>query len=93
MDSRTGAIMALGKIADDGSAATLGSLLTDPSAKIRYFAAWSLKSLSQRAKMTQLNTILSAAATTAAPLIPMSDARRHWPNPLTFKISQLRQNF
>jgi len=59
MDSRTGAIIALGKIAHDSSAATLGSLLTDPSAKIRYFAAWSLKWLSQGAKMTQLNTILS----------------------------------
>jgi len=73
MDSRLGAIMALENIKDDSSAATLAPLLFDPSAKIRFFAAEALGQLSQSAKMSQLNMILSAADTMAAPLKPMSD--------------------
>jgi hypothetical protein len=73
--SRYGACLALGKNSNSSTAnaraATLAALLTDPENRVRYISAEAMRFLPQTAKMTQLNTILSAAATTAKPLFPL----------------------
>jgi hypothetical protein len=71
--SRVGACLALGKIIDSGSAsaraATLAALLTDADNHVRLIAAESLRNLAS-SRNPVVNTILSAAATTARPVKP-----------------------
>ena len=75
--SRYGACLALGKNSNSSTAnaraATLAALLTDPENRVRYMAAEAMRYLPQTAKMTQLNTILSATATTSKPLFPLNE--------------------
>ncbi|MCE9519455.1 MAG: DUF6288 domain-containing protein [Verrucomicrobia bacterium] len=71
--SRIGACYALGKIASSSSAPVLAALLTDPVNHVRFAAAESLRGFSDVAKMAQLNTILSATVSTAAPLLPFNE--------------------
>ncbi|HSP41504.1 MAG TPA: DUF6288 domain-containing protein, partial [Luteolibacter sp.] len=74
--SRVGACLTLGRIINSSTAnaraATLATLLTDPDKSVRFMAAEAMRYLPQTAKMTQLNAILSAAATTAKPLFPLN---------------------
>lgn len=75
--SRVGACLTLGRINNsataDSRAATLAALLTDPENRVRFMAAEGMRYLPQTAKMSQLNTILAAAATTARPLFPFDE--------------------
>ena len=76
-NSRVGACYTLGKISNSANAnaraATLAALLTDPENHVRFMAAEAMRYLPQTAKMTQLNAVLSAAAGTAAPLMPFNE--------------------
>jgi autotransporter-associated beta strand protein len=76
-NSRFGACLVLGKNSNSTTAndraATLAALLTDPQNRVRYMAAEAMRYLPQTAKMTQLNTILSAAANNARPLFPFDE--------------------
>jgi hypothetical protein len=76
-NSRVGACMTLGKISNSGTAnaraATLAALLTDPQNHVRFMAAEAMRYLPQTAKMTQLNAVLSAAASTGKPLMPFDE--------------------
>jgi hypothetical protein len=75
--SRIGACYTLGTISNSGTAnaraATLAALLTDPQNHVRFMAAEALRYLPDSAKLTQLNAILSAAASTGAPLLPFNE--------------------
>lgn len=75
--SRIGACFTLGKISNSGTAnaraATLAALLTDPQNHVRFMAAEAMRYLPDSAKLSQLNAILSAAASTAKPLIPFDE--------------------
>ena len=75
--SRIGACYTLGKISNSSTAnaraATLAGLLTDPDNKVRFIAAEAMRYLPDSAKLTQLNAILSAAASTGAPLLPFDE--------------------
>ena len=75
--SRVGACLALGRINDSASAAaraaTLAALLTDPNKHVRYMAAEAMRYLPTTAKTGELNTIMSAAATTGSPLLPYDE--------------------
>ena len=75
--SRVGACYTLGKISNSATAnaraATLAGLLTDPDNKVRFIAAEAMRYLPDSAKLTQLNAILSAAASTGAPLLPFDE--------------------
>jgi hypothetical protein len=75
--SRVGACYTLGKISNsttaNARAATLAGLLTDPDNKVRFIAAESLRYLPDSARLSQLNAILSAAASTAKPLLPFDE--------------------
>ncbi len=75
--SRLGATYTLGKINNsttaNSRAATLASLLTDPENHVRYIAADAMRYLPLSAKMTQLNAVLSAAASTAPPFLPFNE--------------------
>ncbi len=72
-DSRPGACLALGKVGDADSAATLASLLTDPDAYVRFMAADAMRYLPDAARNSQLETALSATESTAVPLFPIHD--------------------
>lgn len=86
--SRVGACLALGKISDSGSAAsraaTLAALLTDSKNHVRFMAAEGMRYLPQANKMTNLNTILAAAASTGTPLLPYNEE-----DPLHFAHARL----
>jgi len=71
--SRAGACYALGQIGNSDSAATLATLLTDPDNYVRYMAAEAMRYLPTDDKRAQTDTILAAAASTAAPLYPMEE--------------------
>jgi hypothetical protein len=75
--SRVGACLTLGRISNSATAnaraATLAALLTDPENHVRFMAAEAMRYLPQTARMSQLNAILSAAATTAKPLFPFDE--------------------
>ncbi|MGB1129786.1 MAG: DUF6288 domain-containing protein, partial [Haloferula sp.] len=70
-DSRSGACLALGQIGDSGSAGVLATLLTDSDNYVRYSAAEGMRHLPTSATRPHLHTVLSAAASTAAPLLPL----------------------
>ena len=69
--SRAGACFALGEIGAASSAAPLSTLLTDPDNYVRYSAAQAMRYLPRSANLAVVDTILAAAASTAAPLYPM----------------------
>jgi beta-lactam-binding protein with PASTA domain len=72
--SRVGACYALGRITTsttaNARAATLAGLLADSDNKVRFMAAEAMRYLPDSARLSQLNAILSAAASTAKPLMP-----------------------
>jgi hypothetical protein len=75
--SRSGACFTLGKISNsttaNARAATLAALLTDPENHVRFMAAEGMRYLPDSARLSQLNAILSAAASTGTPLMPFDD--------------------
>jgi hypothetical protein len=75
--SRVGACLTLGRISNSGTAntraATLAALLTDPQNHVRFMAAEGMRYLPQTARISQLNAILGAAASTAKPLWPFDE--------------------
>ncbi|HSP41422.1 MAG TPA: DUF6288 domain-containing protein [Luteolibacter sp.] len=75
--SRVGACLTLGRISNSGTAnaraATLATLLTDPQNHVRFMSAEAMRYLPQTAKMSQLSAILTAAASTAKPLLPFDE--------------------
>lgn len=86
--SRIGACFTLGKISNNSTAnaraATLAALLTDPENHVRFMAAEAMRYLPDSARLTQLNAILAAAASTAKPLIPFDEE-----DPLQFAHGRL----
>lgn len=70
---RAGACDALGRIANSTSASVLANLLTDTSNYVRYAAAEALRYLPNADRQAQLTKILTAAATTARPLMPFDE--------------------
>ncbi|MFK7849884.1 MAG: DUF6288 domain-containing protein [Akkermansiaceae bacterium] len=81
---RAGACLALGEIGDASSAAPLAALLTDAENYVRYAAGEAIRYLPTSAKMAEVDTILAAAASTAAPLYPMVEE-----DPLQFAHAKL----
>ena len=75
--SRIGACIVLGKCSHTASAATrastLAALLTDPQNHVRYTAADAMRYLSLSDRMAHLNTILTATASNARPLLPLNE--------------------
>ncbi len=71
--SRVGACFALGYIGNSNSASVLAALLTDPVNHVRLAAAEGLREMPQSARQSQLNTVLAAAASNAAPLLPYNE--------------------
>ncbi|MCF7954780.1 MAG: DUF6288 domain-containing protein [Phycisphaerae bacterium] len=71
--SRAAACYALGQIGDSSSAATLAVLLTDSDNYVRYLAGEGMRYLPKADNLVYLDTILTAADTTAQPLYPMVD--------------------
>lgn len=75
--SRIGACLALGKVIDSSSAnaraATLAALLAAPENHVRFMAAEGMRYLPQTARLTQLNAVLAATASTAKPLLPFDE--------------------
>jgi hypothetical protein len=69
--SRAGACYALGQIGNSSSAPILAGLITDPDRYVRYFATEGMRHLPTSARLAQLDTILSAAVSTAEPLLPI----------------------
>jgi autotransporter-associated beta strand protein len=86
--SRIGACYTLGRISNSATAntraATLAALLTDPENHVRFMAAEAMRYLPDSAKLSQLNAILSAAASTAKPLMPFDEE-----DPLQFAHGRL----
>ena len=71
--SRPGACFALGYIGDASSAGILASLLTDPVNLVRYAATAGLTVMPPSVRQPHLNTVLAAASSTAAPLLPFNE--------------------
>ena len=71
--SRPGACFALGYIGDASSAGILAALLTDPVNLVRYAATAGLTVMPPSVRQPHLNTVLAAAASTAAPLLPFNE--------------------
>ena len=69
--SRIGACFALREIADASSAPVLAALLTDPDNNVRYASARALRYFPNAIRLSVLNTVLAAAASTARPLFPL----------------------
>ncbi len=76
-DARIGACIVLGKYEDeataDARAATLAALLTDPDAHVSFMAAEAMRYLPRSAQLSQLETILAAAVSTAEPVLPLRE--------------------
>jgi hypothetical protein len=71
--SRSGACLALGQIGDSNSSGVLAGLLTDSDHYVRYSAAEGMRHLPTSANLVHLDTILAAAVSTAAPLLPLNE--------------------
>jgi hypothetical protein len=71
--TRAGACLALGQIGNSSSAGVLVALLTDSDNYVRFSAAEGMRHLPTSANLAHLNTLLSAAASTATPLDPLSE--------------------
>ena len=71
--TRAGACLALGEIGNSSSAGVLVALLTDSDNYVRFSAAEGMRHLPTSANLTHLDTILSAVASTATPLFPLSE--------------------
>ena len=69
--SRAAACIALGRCGDGDSSETLAALLTDSDNYVRFSAAEGMRYLPLSSNYAQINTILAAAASTAAPLFPI----------------------
>ena len=82
--SRAGACFALGEIGNSSSAGVLAALLTDDDYYVRYAAGDAMRYLSRSANLVHVDTILAAAASTAAPLYPMVEE-----DPLQFAHGKL----
>ena len=76
-DARIGACIVLGKYEDaataDARAATLAALLTDPDPHVSFMAAEAMRYLPRSAQLSQLETILAAAVSTADPVLPLRE--------------------
>jgi hypothetical protein len=72
-ESRVGACFALGEIGNGSAAADLAALLDDANHEVRYASAEALRYLPQANKLAQLNTILTAAASTGKPFFPIDE--------------------
>ena len=76
-NSRVGACLTLGRISNSSTAnaraATLAALLIDPENHVRFMAAEGMRYLPDSARLSQLNAILAAAASTGKPLFPFDE--------------------
>ena len=71
--SRPGACQALGLIGDSSSGPVLANLLTEPDELVRFAATDAMRYLPQSTRLAHLDTILSAADSTAQPWFPFDE--------------------
>ena len=89
--ARVGACEALGRIANSSSATVLAALLTDSNNHVRFMAAEALRYLPNSARLSVVNTILAAAASTGQPLLPHGRGRSAALRPRTPRHAPLLQ--